>query len=75
MTSPRFPALYQLSTRVWPHDVGTALGRPATLDDMTDTSLDREPQMDRFHLVQEVIDRVPGLGARAARVRQQSARS
>ncbi|HVQ77113.1 MAG TPA: phosphoketolase family protein [Candidatus Binatia bacterium] len=27
-------------------------------------------QMDRFHLVQDVIDRVPGLGARAASVRQ-----
>jgi xylulose-5-phosphate/fructose-6-phosphate phosphoketolase len=27
--------------------------------------------MDRFHLVMDVIDRVPGLGARAARLRQQ----
>jgi xylulose-5-phosphate/fructose-6-phosphate phosphoketolase len=26
--------------------------------------------MDRFHLVIDVIDRVPGLGPRAARVRQ-----
>jgi xylulose-5-phosphate/fructose-6-phosphate phosphoketolase len=27
-------------------------------------------EMDRFHLVMDVIDRVPGLGERAARVRQ-----
>ena len=27
--------------------------------------------MDRFHLVMDVIDRVPGLGQRAARLRQQ----
>lgn len=26
--------------------------------------------MDRFHLVMDVVDRVPGLGPRAARVRQ-----
>ena len=26
--------------------------------------------LDRFHLVQDVIDRVPGLGSRAAHVRQ-----
>jgi glycosidase len=41
MTSPRFPALYQLNTRVRLHDLGAALGHPATLDDMTDTSLDQ----------------------------------
>jgi xylulose-5-phosphate/fructose-6-phosphate phosphoketolase len=27
--------------------------------------------MDRFHLVMDVIDRVPGLGGRAAHLRQQ----
>jgi xylulose-5-phosphate/fructose-6-phosphate phosphoketolase len=27
--------------------------------------------MDRFHLVMDVIDRVPGLGSRAAHLRQQ----
>ena len=27
-------------------------------------------QMDRFHLMMEVIDRIPGLGQRAATVRQ-----
>jgi xylulose-5-phosphate/fructose-6-phosphate phosphoketolase len=30
-------------------------------------------EIDRFHLVQDVIDRVPGLGARAAHVRQKMA--
>jgi xylulose-5-phosphate/fructose-6-phosphate phosphoketolase len=29
--------------------------------------------MDRFHLVMDVIDRVPGLGPRAAGLRQQMA--
>ena len=29
--------------------------------------------LDRFHLVMDVIDRVPGLGARAAHVRQEMA--
>ena len=27
--------------------------------------------LDRFHLVMDVIDRVPGLGARAAQLRQE----
>jgi xylulose-5-phosphate/fructose-6-phosphate phosphoketolase len=27
--------------------------------------------LDRYHLVMDVIDRVPGLGSRAARVRQE----
>jgi xylulose-5-phosphate/fructose-6-phosphate phosphoketolase len=29
--------------------------------------------LDRFHLVMDVIDRVPGLGSKAAHVRQQMA--
>jgi hypothetical protein len=33
--------LCQIPTRVWLHERGMALGRPATLDDVTDTSLDR----------------------------------
>jgi glycosidase len=37
---PAHPALYQVNTRVWLHERGTALGRPATLDDVTDAALD-----------------------------------
>jgi hypothetical protein len=39
--SPRYPALYQLNTRVWQTERGQALGRPATLDDLPDEDLDR----------------------------------
>ena len=38
---PRYPALYQINTRVWLWDLGQRLGRPATLDDVTDASLDQ----------------------------------
>jgi glycosidase len=34
-------SLYQMNTRVRLHELGLALGRPATLDDITDASLDR----------------------------------
>lgn len=37
----RFPSLYQINTRVWLHEVSVATGRPATLDDVPDASLDR----------------------------------
>jgi hypothetical protein len=40
MTEPRYPALYQINTRVWLHELGVALGRAATLDDVPDVSLD-----------------------------------
>jgi hypothetical protein len=40
-TSPRFPALYQINTRVWLYDLGQHLGRPVTLDDVTDAALDQ----------------------------------
>ena len=39
--SPRYPALYQLNTRVWQTERSQALGRPATLDDLPDEDLDR----------------------------------
>ena len=39
--SPRYPALYQLNTRVWQTERSQALGRPATLDDFPDEDLDR----------------------------------
>lgn len=32
--------IYQINTRVWLHELGQALGRPATLDDVADATLD-----------------------------------
>jgi hypothetical protein len=40
MPSPRYPSLYQINPRVWIHERGLALGRPATLDDVPDAELD-----------------------------------
>ncbi|MBK8174285.1 MAG: alpha-amylase [Rhodospirillales bacterium] len=37
---PRYPALYQVNTRVWLGELGRALGRPANLDDIPDAILD-----------------------------------
>ncbi len=44
MSDSRYPLLYQINTRVWLTDLSRALGRPATLDDLADTSLDRLAQ-------------------------------
>jgi hypothetical protein len=38
---PRYPALYQINTRVRLTELARALGRPATLDDFDDAELDR----------------------------------
>src|SRR5437016_3673069 len=46
-TSPRYPSLYQINTRVWLTDLSRSLGRRATLDDIPDAELDalaRSPQ-------------------------------
>jgi len=40
-TSPRYPSLYQINTRVWLTALARTLGRPATLDDIPDVELDR----------------------------------
>jgi hypothetical protein len=40
MTSPRYPSLYQINTRVWLTEMSRQLGRPATLDDIADSELD-----------------------------------
>jgi hypothetical protein len=40
MTTPRYPSLYQVNTRVWLTDVSRSLGRRATLDDIPDAELD-----------------------------------
>jgi glycosidase len=45
MRMPRYPALYQINTRVWLTDLSRPLGRPATLDDVPDTELDRLREM------------------------------
>ena len=41
MKRPRYPALYQINTRVWLTELSGTLGRPATLDDVPDRELDR----------------------------------
>lgn len=41
MADPRYPALYQINTRVWLTELSRSLGRPATLDDFPDAELDR----------------------------------
>jgi glycosidase len=40
-TTPRYPALYQVNTRVWLTELSRLLGRPATLDDIPDAALDQ----------------------------------
>ena len=40
-SAPRYPALYQINTRVWLTERGRLLGRTATLDDIPDDELDR----------------------------------
>jgi hypothetical protein len=40
MSSPTYPSLYQLNTRVWLTELARGLGRPATLDDIPDDELD-----------------------------------
>src|SRR5215468_2397261 len=42
---PRYPSLYQINTRVWLTELSQGLGRPATLDDVSDAELDRLAQM------------------------------
>jgi glycosidase len=41
MATPRYPALFQVNTRVRLSELAAALGRKATLDDIPDTELDR----------------------------------
>jgi hypothetical protein len=40
MGTPQYPALYQINTRVYLGEIGRALGRAATLDDVPDADLD-----------------------------------
>src|SRR5215831_3895566 len=41
MAPARYPSLFQINTRVWLTELGRTLRRPATLDDIPDTALDR----------------------------------
>jgi hypothetical protein len=41
MSDPRYPALYQINTRVWLTELSHTLGKRATLDDIPDAELDR----------------------------------
>jgi hypothetical protein len=41
MAAPRYPALFQINTRVRLSELAAALGRRATLDDFPDAELDR----------------------------------
>jgi hypothetical protein len=50
MSAPRYPSLFQINTRVRLSELGAALGRPATLDDVTDAELDQLAR-DGFDLV------------------------
>jgi hypothetical protein len=45
MPQPRYPSLYQVNTRVWLTELSQSLGRPATLDDIPDSELDRFAEM------------------------------
>jgi hypothetical protein len=44
MSQNHYPSLYQINTRVWLTELSARLGRPATLDDIPDTDLDRFAQ-------------------------------
>jgi len=45
MKTPKYPSLYQINTRVWLTDLSEELGRPATLDDIPDSELNRFADM------------------------------
>ena len=45
MSTPQYPTLYQVNTRVWLTELSQTLGRSATLDDFPDAELDRIVEM------------------------------
>src|SRR6478609_1519018 len=45
ISKAKYPSLYQINTRVWLTELSQDLGRPATLDDVTDAELDRLAEM------------------------------
>ena len=63
MTTPRYPSLYQINTRVWLTELSRRLGKAATLDDVPDAELDRLAQMG-FDWVDRLLEVDPAhLGA------------
>jgi hypothetical protein len=50
MSNPRYPALFQINTRLRMSELSATLGRPATLDDVPDAELDQLAE-DGFDLV------------------------
>jgi hypothetical protein len=40
MENTTYPLLYQINTRVWLNALSRRLGRPATLDEVSDADLD-----------------------------------
>ena len=65
MSGPRYPSLYQVNTRVRLSELATALGRPATLDDITDAELDA--------LAREMASTSSGSSASGRRARRRGA--
>ena len=45
MTSPRYPSLYQINTRVWLTELSRRIDKSATLDDIPDSELDQFAEM------------------------------
>jgi hypothetical protein len=45
VSAPRYPALFQVNSRVWLTELSRALGRRATLDDVPDAELDRVAEL------------------------------
>jgi hypothetical protein len=45
MTSPRYPSLYQINTRVWLTQLSRRAGKCLALDDIPDAELDRLAEM------------------------------
>ncbi|MGF1614414.1 MAG: alpha-amylase family glycosyl hydrolase [Gammaproteobacteria bacterium] len=45
MNQTKYPSLYQINTREWLTELSQDLGRPATLDDISDAELDRLADM------------------------------
>lgn len=45
MSDARYPALFQINTRAWLTELSRTLGRRATLDDISDTEMQRMAEM------------------------------